>query len=310
MVNVNKENQYIRIGIFVAIALGIAMFIIFMIGSEKNIFRAHYTLKADFGDISGLRIGAPVQLAGMTVGFVDNIRFPRDLMKKQIEVVLKIADKYKERIREDSIATINTQGLLGDKFIYVSIGSPDKSVLKDGDKMQTREVVGLFELAEKGGEILENIQKASESASMFFGGLHEGRDDVKASLKSIRNILGQAEKGRGFIHALVYDPKGQEILNDIASSMASLKVLLGETEQDERRRGEVRNLVSNLNKTVENLRKITEKVESGEGTIGGLVTDPSIYNDIRGILGRANRNNAFKAVVRAALKENDRQVLK
>jgi len=307
---VKKETQYIRIGFFIAVALGIAMFIIFMIGSEKNIFRAHYTLIANFEDISGLRIGAPVQLAGMTVGFVDNIRFPRDLLKKQIEVTLKIADRYKERIRKDSIATINTQGLLGDKFIFVSIGSSEQPLLKDGEKIQTREIVGLFELAEKGGEILENIQKASESAAKFFSGLHEGRDDVRASLKSVRDILNQAEKGKGLIHALVYDPKGEEVLNNMASSMASLKVLLGQTEQEEGRRGEVKNLVSNLNKTIENLRKITEKIEGGEGTIGGLITDPSIYNDIRGFFRRANRNNVFKAVVRATLKENDKQMLK
>lgn len=305
-----REAQHIKVGIFVFAALAVAAFIIFMIGSEKRVFQSQYTLKCTFSDISGLRIGAPVQLAGVDVGFVDDIRFPKDLMKKDIEVTLKVAEKYKERIREDSVATINTQGLLGDKYIFVSVGSSDKPVLKEGDVLKTKEVVGLFALAEKGGEILEDLQGLAKNASQFFEDLHEGEEDVKGILSSIKNVLNEVEKGRGLIHALVYDPKGEEVLQDIAASMESLKVFLGETEKGDGRRRRVKSLSRNLNDVAVNLKDITDKVNRGQGTLGGLILDPTIYNEIRSIFGKANRNSLFKTIVRTTLMENEKEVLK
>lgn len=304
------EVQYIKVGIFVSIALAVAMFMVFMIGSDKRVFESQYRLNCIFEDISGLRIGAPVQLAGVNVGFVDNINFPRDLMKKEINVTISIAKKYQLRIREDSLATINTQGLLGDKYIFISIGSEDQPELKDGDTIKTKEVVGLFALAEKGGEILDDLAGAAKDISKFFADLDEDQGGIKEILNSVRDIVGEVEKGKGLVHALVYDPKGEEIMASIASSVESLKILLGDTEKDDERKKRIRGVAANLNAAAKNIKEITDKINRGEGTLGGLVVDPSIYNDIRSIFGKANRNSLFKTVVRATLEENEREVLK
>lgn len=298
-----KEVRHIRVGIFVFLSLAVAAFIIFMIGSEKRVFETRFMLKSTFDDISGLRVGAPVQLAGVRVGFVDDIRFPKDLMKKTIEVILGVSKKYQKRIREDSVASINTQGLLGDKFVFISIGSAEEPIIPDGGVIKTKEAVGLFDLAEKGGEILESVSKV-------FGDIAEGEGDIKDSITAIRNILTEAEKGKGLIHALFYDPRGEQILGNLSASMASLRGLLGQTAVGDERRGKVKNIAQNINKAAYNLGQITEKINRGEGTLGGIINDSSIYNDIRSIFGKANRNALFKTVVRATLEENEKSVLK
>lgn len=275
----NNEIRHIKVGFFVLVALAVAMLFIFMIGSEKSIFRSQYTLSATFADISGLRIGAPVQLAGLNIGQVSDIRFPKDLAEKKIVVKFKIAKKFQDRVREDSVATINTQGLLGDKFIFVTMGSPDKPVIEHGGMITSREVVGIYDLAEKGGEILTDIQKAVNSASKVFQNLSEGKGDVAASLSSLRVILEQAEKGKGLVHSLIFDPDGEKISKDVSE-------------------------------VVNNLRNITKKVDDGEGTIGALIADPTIYQQLRAFFGKANRNLLMKSLVRATIKENERQVLK
>jgi phospholipid/cholesterol/gamma-HCH transport system substrate-binding protein len=305
-----KEAQHVRVGVFVFLSLAVAAFIIFMIGSEKQVFESRYTLKCTFSDISGLRIGAPVQLAGVRVGFVEDIRFPKDLMQKDIEVVLGVSKKFQERIREDSIATINTQGLLGDKFVFISVGSAEEPVIPDGGVIKAKEAVGLFDLAEKGGEILEDLQGAAKSISTLLGDMSDGKGGVQESLKAIRNILTETEKGRGLIHALIYDPRGQQILGDMSSSMSSLKVLLGQSAEGQAGRGQIKNVAQNINKAAFNLSQITDKINKGEGTLGGLINDPTIYNEIRSIFGKANRNALFKTVVRATLEENEKSVLK
>lgn len=305
-----KETLHIRVGLFVFAALVVGMFIIFMIGSEKRVFQSHYTLKSTFTDISGLRIGAPVQLAGVGVGFVDNITFPRDLLDKKIEVELRVAKKFQDRIRDDSIATINTQGLLGDKYIFISIGSSDQPVLPDGGFIKTKEVVGLFDLAEKGSEILEDFQNAARSASEFFGGMKEGKTNIQEILASFRDVMKETEKGKGFLHALIYDPQGQEILNNISATMESVRMLVGDNESDGDRHKRMKSIAANINNAAYNLSQITDKINEGDGTVGGLINDPTIYNDIRSLFGRVNRDVVFKSVVRATLKENDSKVLK
>lgn len=302
-----RDVQNIRVGIFVFLALSVGAFIIFMIGAERNVFESHYTLKATFKDISGLRVGAPVHLAGVNVGFVDDIRFPKDLMQKKIEVILGISERYQERIREDSVASINTQGLLGDKFIFIRVGSAEEPVIPDDGVIKTKEVVGLFDLAEKGGELITDLQKAAKSISEILGDVSEG-DDLKGAISSIRNILEETEKGRGLIHALIYDPRGQQIVRDLGSSMRSLSSILGGTGKGKGLR--VKNIASNINDVARNLSEITEKINRGQGTLGGIINDSSIYNDIRSIFGKINRNALFKSVVRATLEENDKRVLK
>lgn len=305
-----REVRHVKVGIFIFVAMFVATLIVFMIGSNKKIFESQYTLKCTFANISGLRIGAPVQLAGVQVGVVQNIRFPKDLLQKDIVVVLKLSRKYKERIREDSVGTIDTQGLLGDKFIFISVGSQDQPEIPDGGFIKTKEVVGLFSLAEKGGEILEDVRSAAENLSKFLEDLHGNRGDMKESITSLRNILNEVEKGKGLVHELVYDPKGQAVIADLADSMASLKIVLGEDEKSPDRRAKFKNIAQNINNAAKNLSEITDKINKGQGTLGGLITDPSIYNDIRSIFGKADRNNLFKTVVRQTLEENEKSVLK
>ncbi len=188
----DKEKTQIRVGLFVFAGLLLAMYVIFMIGGEKQLFEPRYKLIAKFTDISGLRVGAPIQLAGLKVGFVDKIRFPQSLSEKEIDLTLRLNRKFQERIRQDSVATVNTQGLLGDKFIYISVGSEDQPSLKDGDTITTKETVSLYNFAEKGGQRLEDVRVASNSAKKFFEDMYSSKEDVRKTLHSMKNIMGQA----------------------------------------------------------------------------------------------------------------------
>ncbi len=302
-----KEATQIRVGLFVFAGVILAIFVIFMLGSERNLFKSQYTLYTTFKDISGLRVGSPVQLAGLNVGFVNNISFPKDILKKDMDVELKINKKYQERIRRDSVAVINTQGLLGDKFIYINIGSESEEIVPNKGMLEGKESVGFFALAEKGKDIMENMSKAANSASRLFDDLLSEKGEIRESVRSVRNILQQAEKGKGLLHALVYDPRGSEVLNSIADSMASLKIMLGSESGSGRSRAG--GILKNLEIAAKDVKEITDRVNRGEGTLGGFLTDPSIYQDVRSFLGRANRNVILKSVIRTTIEENEKNTL-
>jgi len=303
----DKEKTQIKVGTFVVLGLLLGMYVIFMIGGEKQIFEPQYRLITKFQDISGLRNGAPIQLAGLKIGYVDKIKFSSDLSQKDVELTLRINKKFQERIRKDSVATINTQGLLGDKFVYISVGSDSEDVLQNGDFLEGKETYSIYNVAEKSGEIVEDVKEASKSIRRFFEDMYTGKEDVRQAIKSLGNIMKEAEKGSGVLHALVYDPKGKQVVEDIAASISALKDIMGRVNETDKKNGEISGVVANLKVASANLRDVMERVNRGEGTVGGLMTDPAIYNDLRSLFGRANRNKLLKAVVRSTLEKNDNQ---
>jgi phospholipid/cholesterol/gamma-HCH transport system substrate-binding protein len=304
-----KGFDEFKVGLFVSAGLLLAMIIIFMIGSDNRIFHRQYTLYANFETISGLRVGAPVQLAGLKVGFVDGIRFPDNPASKNIGVVLRIERQYQKRIRSDSEATVETQGLLGDKFIYISVGSEEAPVIPDKGILPSKETTSIFSLADKAGRIMDNLGEASETVNKLLSSVKGGEGgDIRRIVTSVRKTVEQVEKGDGLMHAIIYDPKGKKLVSDLGDTMSSLKGIVSGAEEESK--GQMGGMITNLKYASRDLRQIMESIRKGEGTLGKMIMDPALYDDLRTLIGRVNRNKLLKAVIRSTMKENDRQVLK
>jgi phospholipid/cholesterol/gamma-HCH transport system substrate-binding protein len=246
-----KKLTEIKVGIFVVVILFLFGVGVFVIGSHQKYFQRQYALWASFSNIQGLIVGAPVSLAGLTVGRVNTIIFPEDPREKTIKVELKIKKGVQKRIRKDSIASIQTMGLLGDKYVEISLGSPENKVLQDGDYIESAHPFDLFAYATK---------------------LEEAIDVINTILVDVREISSQVRGGKGLLHAILYDPAGGELVNNLSSAAKSAD-------------------------------NIVKKVERGEGTLGGIINDPTVYEDLKVILGGAKRSTIIKALIRYTIKK-------
>ena len=262
-----KSSKFaeIKVGIFVVVILFLFGVGIFAIGSHQKYFQRQYTLWASFSNIKGLIVGAPVRLAGLTVGRVNDIHFPENPAVKTIRVELKINKGVQKRICGDSIASIQTMGLLGDKYVEISLGSPQCGVLADNARIKTVEPIDLMEYATK---------------------LEETIDAVNTILIDVKAISGQIRSGKGLLHAILYDPAGGELVNNLAVASASAG-----------------DLMKDLSSAVKSVDNIVKKVERGEGTLGGLINDPTVYEDLKVILGGAKRSKTIKGLVRYTIKK-------
>jgi len=124
------------------------------------------------------------------------------------------------------------------------------------------------------------------------------------ALNELTAILEGARTGQGALHALLYDPKAGKAVGALGDAASELSVLLKDARTSENGAihqlvyGDARNLFANLGQMSEDLKAISGKIRAGEGTLGALVVDPSIYDDLRTVLGNVKRNKVLQELVR------------
>jgi len=155
----NKLNSF-RVGVMSVVALGaIITGIIFAGGDKGLLFAKRSVVHAKMFDVGGLKTGCPVTIGGMTIGKVLGIRFDRNAAAKQIEVTMEVREDIRNRIKQDSIPSIRTQGMLGDRFIEISMGSDESPVLPEGQALTGKVVTDFDEAVTQATTVLEQSEK-------------------------------------------------------------------------------------------------------------------------------------------------------
>jgi len=131
------------------------------------------------------------------------------------------------------------------------------------------------------------------------------------AMARVDHLLAEVEQGHGAAHALFYDPKGARAITELGSAAGELATLLHDSRQSPNSAvhqlvyGDARDMFANLGSAAADLKKITAKISSGEGTIGGLINDPSVYEDLRTILGNVKRNRILRSLVRYSISNGE-----
>ena len=129
-------SRVARLGAFIVMTLAVLGAGVFVIGSKEYLFRSTYQLKAQFDNVAGLAEGADVQVGGVHSGTVTGIALPRKPGDK-ITVFINLAKSTHEIIKKDSVASIQTEGLLGNQYVAISFGSAGQAEVKDGEIIQS-----------------------------------------------------------------------------------------------------------------------------------------------------------------------------
>jgi phospholipid/cholesterol/gamma-HCH transport system substrate-binding protein len=343
-----------RAGLFVLIGLVALGVVIFMIGQKSALFVRTAKLHVYFEDISGLVAGAPVRLAGLDVGTVTAIAFPEDLKRKQARVTLVVNTKFMPRVRRDSLAFVDSKGLLGDKIVNISIGDPAFPQMKDGETLRTGStlsfealskdihtaVTSFTELTDEARLVVvgvrqrgvdKDIAEITSSLAGILKGVEQGdglahrliydaryADQVGVVLREagelgkrasqaaerVDRILAEVEAGDGTLHEVIYGNKGSQALGDLQAAAAEIAAVTKEIREGE---GLIHTLVyeedntnflKELDQMAITLNKIVQEVDAGKGSVGALLKDPTIYEDLKELLGNVKRNVMLKALIR------------
>ena len=153
-----------RLGAFILGTLAILVLGVFIIGGKKYLFSSTYQLKAQFDNVVGLQAGGDVRVGGVHTGTIRDIVLPHQPGQK-IVVVVDLGKSTHEIIKQDSVATIETEGLLGNQYLAISFGTAEKADVRDGDTIASQPPLEMSDLFKKTSGILDTSQQAIHSAT-------------------------------------------------------------------------------------------------------------------------------------------------
>jgi len=299
------------VGLFALAALGALAVAILALSSQRGVFGARYRLVGYYENVQGLIPNAPVWLAGTRVGRVESVTLStRPDGTAAVKVVLLVEQSARERIRADSAASIGTIGLLGDRYVEISLGSPEEAILDEGAEIRAANPANLARVIDTGTQALDNIATLAKNLNTIVVGFQNGPGEkglgkgLASTVDSVSDIVSQVQHGEGLLHSLIYDQyKGggvgsiekslvtlQGILDEVASGKGLLHSLVYEplSEQD---------IVLEALDAGARLNSILAKIDTGEGTLGLLVNDPSVYEDLQRVLGGAERSTLVRTLI-------------
>ncbi|MGA7870562.1 MAG: MlaD family protein [Candidatus Binatus sp.] len=294
------ESAYsrVRVGALIAAGLGLLCFAILTIGHGAQFFTRTEILQAHFGRINGLQTGAPVTLSGVRIGAVESIKFPPEPENGYVIVQMWIEQSAAERVRTDSIAQIHSMGLLGDKFVALTPGTPAAPPATPDT-------------------VLASVNPIDYEAILQ----REGTDDLIANVMaisgSLRSILASIENGHGLVSELVRGedanrPKEHLTLESIKRTLDDvdkLSLALGQAmDRVNKGQGLVGAMLSNETNGKQFLHNLSDTAAKIRQTSARLDTLIARFDKANGILPQLMENKDFSDDVLPNLRRSSRDL--
>ena len=332
-----EKSIEVKVGVLILVSLGILAAFVLVMGGLS--FEKTYTLYVDFDNPGGLQSGAPVRVAGVKVGKVSELSFlggkidPKTNRRTLVRAKIAVEARVKESIHEDADFYVTTQGVLGEQYMAIDPGSPQKPVMAEGTIVKGIDPPRLDLFLAKAYELLDTTMNgirnnrelisdiATNTAGLLKGlntTLTENRERINRTMANLESL--SAEANTLTVHArsqYVDNPKiartidnidklsselhkdSGPMLKDARESLANLnrasKAVGGEEEQAKLKKtiDDVAQLAARANATAADAQAIVAHIKKGKGSVGALVMDEAIYDDVQELV-RDLKHNPWK----------------
>jgi phospholipid/cholesterol/gamma-HCH transport system substrate-binding protein len=296
-----ERTRKLIVGIFVGGCLVLFGVGLFLIGNSNQLFTKSFNVYADFSKITGIQDGGKVRVAGMDAGTVTRIEVPARPDAK-FRIHFRIVEKLHPIVRQDSVATIQTDGLLGNKFLQIDAGSADSPLAQNNSMIQAKEPFDWGDLMDEingvVGQVngimagvkdqllstLAQIEGTAKSANLLIKDASPSVNGILASADKIganlREIIDGVQEGQGTMGALFKDKELQDSVKRSVGKTEKIVDSLRETSASASKvvkRVEESDIVPEVQRAMKNLQQITQQVKdavnrfesaSGEGGVG------------------------------------------
>jgi phospholipid/cholesterol/gamma-HCH transport system substrate-binding protein len=280
---IGEFERNLKLGVFVILSALFLIFGLYMIGNKRNLFGSTYTITAIFKNVNGLVSGNNVRFAGIDIGTVSDITILNDTV---VKVTMLVEKKSVGFIKKNSIASIGTDGLMGNKLVNINSVPEPAEIVTEGDLLQSTDLIDTEKMLRTLEITNENIKEITNdfkdisykinTMNTFWGLLND--TSVSINIKStiselkytsenarflsddLRNIIKDTRSGKGTIGAMFNDTTLAYNLNQ---ALINIKITSDKAAQ-----------------ATSDLNELINKIEKGEGTLGRLVSDTTFVNNL------------------------------
>src|SRR5580658_3985646 len=197
-------SRVARLGAFIVVTLAVLAAGVFVIGSQEYLFSSTYRLKTQFDNVAGLSVGGDVQVGGVHSGTVRSIELPHKPGDKII-VTMDLNKSTQEIIKHDSVASIETEGMLGNQFVAISFGSAGQAEVTNGETIRGEQPLLMADLLKKTSSILDSSQDAIQNATL--------------ATAHLNSVSAKIDSGEGTVGSLVNDKQLYSNLEQTTSKL-------------------------------------------------------------------------------------------
>jgi phospholipid/cholesterol/gamma-HCH transport system substrate-binding protein len=272
----NKTPDNIKLGTFVMLGLIFLIFSLYMIGRNRNMFGSTFTLTANFHNTNGLLVGNNVRFSGIDVGTVTRIRIASDT---SVLVTMIIDNKVKQYIKKNALATIGTEGLMGNKLINISAQSEKADPVDDGSVIQTLKPIetdymlrtlnttnnNIYTISHNLKEITSKLNSSSSLWNLLADSvialdlkqavsrLNEAGSNTAKLTKDVSEMVVKYKEGKGLAETIFTDTLFSQRLEESVA--------------------EIQEISKNLVETSAQMKATVTKIETGQGPASMLLSD-------------------------------------
>lgn len=294
-----QVNTETRVGIFVVIAITVFMCMILGIGAFRLSSSGYVTYTIPFNDVAGLSRKAEVKMAGVKVGWVENLVLIEPHHKALATIM--VSDKY--RLYDNAYAVVRQEGLIGTKYLEIIPGDPLLPQLNPGSSLAKsgRESVSMDELLYKFQNIASHVEQITDSLKDVFttaernDQLHATLDNIAMAAEKFNSIATSLStvtlSNEDAMHALISDFQqfARTLKEDMPSYKESVDRFSSNIESDF---SKISHHLSNSANSIElaaqeategfqSVASIIEKIDEGRGLLGKMVNEDELYHDIK-----------------------------
>jgi phospholipid/cholesterol/gamma-HCH transport system substrate-binding protein len=251
----------LKVGVLVFAAIVALVSLVFLMsGSTGGIFSKKLIVRSYFENSAGLKGGGLVNLEGVTIGSVKAIRIAPERKLTPVEVIMEISGKYAKYVHQDSQASLETIGVLGDTVVNIDSKSAQKPPIADNGELPTNETPSL-------SDVIKSSQGTIEQ--------------VNTILAKVDSLVDSLNTGRGSIGQLINNP---DLYNKAVSTVNKLSGLADNISNG---KGSIGKLVTDdtfynrANDAIAHLDSVTAQIDSGQGSLGKFIKDPALYDNLK-----------------------------
>jgi len=290
---ISRKYRYETIvGFFVMVSLTALFIMVLIIARQEGLFQSYMEYQAIFKNVSGLKPGSEVHLAGVTVGNVKEIIIEP---AGNTKVTFNVIRRYSDQIREDSQASIGFMGLLGDKSLDLSAGSSGKAIIPPNGPVASIEPLDMTQLLARAGPSLENLQKILDNLAKISDSLVGKEGSMLNAFDQLKEILGKINQGQGSLGMILNDPKlyhettatmssARKVFADMGQSKGALGTLIYDPKfkaQMEQSMGSIKDGLAPLPEISKKLDELMSKLnQAGKGLPELMTSGGTMVNDV------------------------------